>query len=628
MDFQDKTYKIMIPLVRGRRTEERLQIALALTARAESKIVVLGIVEVPEDLSFSHGAIPARSYRRLLSRAIQVGRQEDVEIRSMVRISRRIWQGVLDAAAEEKPDLILFDWSGKTKRSDKVFGTTIDRVVQDPPCDIAVIRHHGRTDFKKILVPVRGGPHAELAIDLAMRMATNLHSQVSVMHVYLENISNVQRLREQSIIDKILHEMRLTDQIARLAISSDSIERAILEVSRDYDLIIMGASVPETSDPHLFGQIPEYVAKNASCAVLVVKTKEPVDLSQLLPAGTPDWSFPEVAILPSPETRISEIVDKWFAENTFHHSEFNDIERLLQLKRKQNLTISLGLPALNEEKTIGAIIRVIKEELHDKHPLLDEVVLIDSGSTDRTVDIARKLNVPFYVHQEILPEMGWYRGKGDALWKSLHVLKGDIIVWIDTDIRNIHPKFVYGLIGPLLTESTIKYAKGFYRRPIKKGGILLETGGGRVTELTARPLINLFFPELSGMMQPLAGECAGRREALEQVPFFTGYGVEIGLLIDILDKFGLSAIGQVDLDKRIHRNQPLTELSKMSFAIMQVILQRLEERQKVELLENINKSMKLICHERDRFFLEMQEIGDQERPPMAQIKEYRKRAWQ
>jgi glucosyl-3-phosphoglycerate synthase len=438
----------------------------------------------------------------------------------------------------------------------------------------------------------------------------------------------VQRLREQQVIDKIINKMGLVDQVARLTVSSDSIERAILEVSQDYDLIIMGASIPETSGPHLFGQIPEYVAKNASCAVLVVKTKEPVDLSQLIPVNTHECSFPEVAILPSLETRISEMVDKWFAENTFHHSEFNDIERLVQLKRKQNLTISLGLPALNEEKTIGTIIRVIKGELYDKHPLLDEVVLIDSGSTDRTVDIARALNVPFYVHQEILPEMGWHRGKGDALWKSLHVLKGDILVWIDTDIRNIHPKFVYGLIGPLLTEPKLKYVKGFYRRPIKKGDILLETGGGRVTELTARPLINLFFPELSGMIQPLAGEYAGRREALEQVPFFTGYGVETGLLIDILDKFGLYAIGQVDLDKRIHRNQPLTQLSKMSFAILQVIIQRLEERQKAHILQDISKSMKLIRHEKDRFFLEMQEIGDQERPPMAQVKEYRKRAQQ
>jgi len=286
--------------------------------------------------------------------------------------------------------------------------------------------------------------------------------------------------------------------------------------------------------------------------------------------------------------------------------------------------ISLVLPALNEQATVGKVIGTIRRALMKRHPLLDEIVLIDSGSDDRTREIAERLGVPVYIHQEILPEHGARHGKGEALWKSLHVTSGDLIAWIDTDIVNIHPRFVYGILGPLLESDQVQYVKGFYRRPLKVGDKLQAGGGGRVTELVARPLINLFFPELSGLIQPLSGEYAGRRSALEQVPFFTGYGVETGLLIDLLDKFGLRGIAQVDLQERVHHNQPLDALSRMSFAIIQVIVSRLEDRHKLNLLEEINRNMKIVRYEASRYYLDLEEIGDHQRPPMIQIEEYRR----
>ncbi|MDP2603220.1 MAG: glucosyl-3-phosphoglycerate synthase, partial [Deltaproteobacteria bacterium] len=286
-------------------------------------------------------------------------------------------------------------------------------------------------------------------------------------------------------------------------------------------------------------------------------------------------------------------------------------------------TISLGLPALNEAETVGNIIRLIKHNLYDEVPLLDEIVLIDSGSTDDTVKIAKDFGIPVYVHQEILPQHGSFKGKGEALWKSLFVLSGDIIAWVDTDIRNFYPGFVYGLLGPLLREPEIQYVKGFYRRPIKTEGKLVSEGGGRVTELTIRPLFNLFYPELSGMIQPLAGEYAGRRSVLERVPFFTGYGVETGLLIDLFNDFGLKAIAQVDLEERVHRNQPLPSLSQMAFAILQVVMQRLEGKNRIQLMDEVNRSMKLIKPRERGYALELKEIQDRERPPMNSIPEYR-----
>jgi glucosyl-3-phosphoglycerate synthase len=360
-----------------------------------------------------------------------------------------------------------------------------------------------------------------------------------------------------------------------------------------------------------FGAIADAALESAPCAVIAVKTRRAV----------PKHADP----LRYGAHAISVLVDNWFAENTFHSDEFSDLHTLMRLKEERGLTISLALPALNEEATIGKIITTLKKALMEDFPLLDEMVLIDSGSVDYTREIAAELGIPVYIHQEVLPQHGAFHGKGEALWKSLYVLEGDIIAWIDTDISNIHPRFVYGIIGPLLTNPKIQYVKGFYRRPLKQGDKVVAGGGGRVTELTARPMLNMFFPELSGLIQPLSGEYAGRREALERLPFFTGFGVETGLLIDLLSHFGLSAIAQVDLRERIHRNKPLPDLSPMSFAIIQVVVKRLEERHKIHLLEDINKTMNLIRYAPGRYYLDQREVIEHERPPMVEIPEYREK---
>jgi hypothetical protein len=371
--------------------------------------------------------------------------------------------------------------------------------------------------------------------------------------------------------------------------------------------------------------VAEAVASRAKPTVMVVKTKQELAVATFDRLRAAEGTLAAADAYVEDSRSLPTMVDRWFAENTFHASEFRDVAKLVELKEKQGLTISLGLPALNEEKTIGLVIKRVKSALMDRVPLLDQLVVIDSDSTDRTREIAAELGVPVVRHSQILPEMGSHVGKGEALWKSLHVLDGDIVAWIDTDISNIQPRFVHGLIGPLLREPRIQYVKGFYRRPIRQGLTLFAEGGGRVTELMARPLINLFFPELSGMIQPLSGEYAGRRSLLESLPFFTGYGVEIGLLIDISEAAGLSAIGQVDLERRIHRNQPLSNLSQMSFTILQAAISKLEERHRIELLTEIGRGMKVIGQEKDRFNLEVREVADAMRPPMRSVPAYQER---
>jgi hypothetical protein len=450
-----------------------------------------------------------------------------------------------------------------------------------------------------------------------------------VLHVVPRGVGARAVEREQAAVDAFVREhagMRRASGIIREA---TSVRQAIIKEAANHDLVVMGASAqPTNASPdgrYLFGTLAESVASKARPTVIVVKTKQSLGLATFDELRASEGTLAHADAFVERSRSLPVVVDKWFAENTFHAHEFSDIRKLVALKERQNLTISLGLPALNEEKTIGTVIKRVKGALVDRVPLIDQIVVIDSDSEDRTAEIAAELGVPVHRHSDILPELGSYIGKGEALWKSLHVLDGDIVAWIDTDISNIQPRFVYGLIGPLLQEPQLQYVKGFYQRPIRSGDKLQAEGGGRVTELMARPLINLFYPELSGMIQPLSGEYAGRRSLLERLPFFTGYAVEIGLLIDILDQAGLQSVGQVDLERRIHRNQPLPNLSQMAYVILQGAIRKLEERHRLELLTEVGRGMKLINTGKDHFNLEVREIGDEIRPPMTTIPAYAER---
>ena len=625
-----REYTILVPITDLGMAGRLIQVASALMpvheGEARGKVITLGVVEIPEELAFSEGAVPARMHRQLLGR-LRRPESPRIELRTLVRVHRQVWQGIVEAAQEEHVDLILLGWSGRADTPHAVLGTTIDEAVRNAPCDIAITKGLSVSAAKRILVPIRGGPHAALAFRLATGLADHVDGTVTALRIEVPDAGDAEHARDAEEFAAVVATAPRPERVREVVVSAGDVVEAICKEGEGHQVVIMGATAaPPDRDsasngPYaLFGPIADTLAHRLERGMVIVKTKLPGT------ATHEEWErlFP-VPIRrgePRPD-EISTIVDKWFAENTFDSRESEQIDELVRLKRQQGLTISLGLPALNEEETLGSIITAVKSELCDRYPLLDEIVLIDSHSTDRTREIAEGLGIPVWVHQDILPQYGAYVGKGEALWKSLHVLKGDLIAWIDTDIKNIHPRFVYGLIGPLLKDRRIKFVKGFYKRPIRGPGGLQATGGGRVTELMARPLFNLFFPELSGIIQPLSGEQAGRREVLEQLPFFTGYGIETGLLIDLLEQFGLQAIGQVDLKRRVHRNQSLVSLSTMSFTILQVAMKRLEQRQRLQFFGEVSRSMKLIQHERDRFHVEVKALGDTERPPIATLPEYR-----
>jgi len=640
MPARRSAYRILLPLANPRTAGDLVRIGAGIRAGRTTEITALGIVEVPEGVSLSQGAIQARTARRLLQRVLTFGDEEGVEIRTMVRIGRRAADGVIEAVGEESTDLIIFGWGGpaahgatrdtpRDQADAPVFTSTIDAVLRESPCDIAVVKQRGLERVRSILVPVRGGPHAELAMSVARDLAKRFRAQLVVLHVVPEKIGDRARKRQQAALDAFLEEHGKGRRLTGKLVEAASVRRAIIREAAQHDLVVMGASAQPANAAadgrFLFGIVAEAVASKAKPTVMVVKTKASPDRATFDKLRAAEGSLAAADDYVERSHSLPTMVDRWFAENTFHAGEFRDVAKLVELKERHGLTISLGLPALNEEETIGQVIRRIKGPLMDRLPLIDQLVVIDSDSTDRTAEIAAELGVPVVRHSQILPEVGSYRGKGEALWKSLHVLDGDIVAWIDTDIRNIQPRFVFGLLGPLLREPRIQYVKGFYQRPIREGDKLVAEGGGRVTELLARPLINLFFPELSGMIQPLSGEYAGRRTLLESVSFFTGYAVETGLLVDILDAVGLSGIGQVDLERRVHRNQPLANLSQMSFVILQAAIRKLEERHRIELLTEVGRGMKLINRGPDQFNLEVREIGDELRPPINTVPAYLER---
>jgi nucleotide-binding universal stress UspA family protein len=585
---------VLVPVVYGCRGTAALAAARAL----EADILLVGLVPVPPGRSLSRGTPMARHVRRRMRQLVS---SPHVRSKADVRVSHEPWVDLRKIIEADEPDLLLLDWPAQLD----AMGIPPEDALLRPPCNVGLVRGPFPKGPPRILIPLRGGPHAELALRAGLSIRNR---KLTTLHLSPEEGAGGQVDAPFRGLKRVLAQM---PEVEKRSLATADPVRTILEECSDSNLIIIGTTAQPKRSSVSLGPVADRILKESHAAVLAVKSRRPI------PGGVLNEAAGAQA--------ISILVDKWFAENTFHADEFADLERLLALKKERGVTVSLALPSLNEEATVGKVIRTVKQTLLEDVPLLDEIVLIDSNSSDRTRDIARREGIPVYIHQELLPDLPPRKGKGEALWKSLLVTRGDIVLWLDTDIVNIHPRFVYGILGPFLHDPRIQFVKGFYRRPLRVGNLTQAGGGGRVTELIARPLINLFYPELSGVIQPLSGEYGARRSLLQRVPFFSGYGVETGLLIDAFEAHGLESIAQVDLLERIHHNQPLEALSKMSFIILQAFLRKLELRSGQTLVEEVNKSMKLVRQSAGAYFLDVEEIIERERPPMIEIPAYRKK---
>jgi glucosyl-3-phosphoglycerate synthase len=263
---------------------------------------------------------------------------------------------------------------------------------------------------------------------------------------------------------------------------------------------------------------------------------------------------------------------RWARTRSLHHSLYPP-ERIAAARAVEERRVSVCLPARECAPTITPIVSALAAQR--EAGVLDEIVVIDAASADDTAALAERAGAAVFQESELMPEYGPVLGKGDAMWRALSVLGGELVCFLDADTEEFSGHFVTGLLGPLLFEPAVSFVKALYRRPFSHGGVRLEDGGGRVNGLAARPALELFFPELSAVRQPLAGEVAARRGLLERLPFATGYGVEIAMLIDVWREVGLDGIAQVDLEERRNRHQPLAALEPMALSVLATIASRM-----------------------------------------------------
>lgn len=382
---------------------------------------------------------------------------------------------------------------------------------------------------------LRGGINARATLELLSR------SGVSALKMYhLEE--RVPALEEIFLSSVVLPAQSLFDSVDVAWRRDPSLLDLIKLVGANYSMLFLGAPLAASEIMPLYQKIKKCYAGS-------------------------------VTIVRGPVTELvldeSDEINRWVRERTFDASDFALPAILRTYKQKLDKKIAVILPSLNEEKTVGTVIKTALEV--KEAGLIDEVILVDSASTDSTVSIARSFDIPVYLHPEIRPELGTFRGKGEAMFKSLFVTEADIVAWVDTDIESIAPRFFYGLLGPLLTDPALKFSKGYFSRPIRVEASGVELGGGRVTEILARPWLNAFNPDLSGYIQPLAGTVAIYRDLAMKMRIPVNYGVEAAMLLQVVRDAGLWGTCQVNLGEVIHRSKDVAGLSEMSFQIIQVL---------------------------------------------------------
>jgi glucosyl-3-phosphoglycerate synthase len=312
------------------------------------------------------------------------------------------------------------------------------------------------------------------------------------------------------------------------------------------------------------------------------------------------------------------LLERWLEQRSYGHEQFADLDSLAKRKRECSVSVTAVLPAREVASTVGAIVDSIGA-LNERAPLVDQVLVVDAGSADGTAEVALRHGAEVYDEDELMSGFGSAIGKGDAIWRALSVARGDLVMYLDTDTPDFAQQFVYGMLGPLLTVPELQFVKGSYSRPLTNGRRLVLDEGARVTELTAKPLLNLFYPELGGFAQPLAGEMAATRELLSSIPYLTGYAVETAMLIDVLAAVGIDAMAQVDLGNRTNRNQSLHELGKMSYAVLLAVASRL--RRDGRLLESGREPDSYVRAIRSvaGLSLERARVEVVERPPIAGV---------
>ena len=428
------------------------------------------------------------------------------------------WPGL---KGNEEEDFLLFPLDQQTQ-------------TDEMPGDFNLVFTEGWIEGKAAAV-LRGGGNAIAVLELLQRSGIK---EINIYHLE-EKIAQFEDIFTQTVVERA-HELFESVNISwrRESCMAD----LLANLDGRYNMVFMGSPLCESEILPFYQEIkPSFTG-----SITIVR-------SRLEEIGFED----------------NNPLYRWMRERTFDSSEFSIVATLRAMKKKLDKRICVVLPTLNEQDTVGSVIQCALEVR--KLGLIDEVIVVDSMSSDQTVQVVSAFGVPVFVHQDIHPELGSFKGKGEAMFKSAFVTQADIIAWVDTDISTITPKFFYGLLGPLLSNPEIRFSKGYFSRPVRIETSGIELGGGRVTELLAKPWINVFMPELAPFIQPLAGTVAIYREDFMRMRIPVSYGVEIAMLIQEVRQAGMRATCQVNLGEVVHRSKDMGGLSDMAFQILQTL---------------------------------------------------------
>ena len=621
---------MVVPILNPNTAEGLVKLAAALAGlrlEGESRhirVVVLGVAVVPDDIPLSQGASLVKAYRTMLSYIPQnLDTHENFEIQTEVRVAREVWQGIADQVEDEKADLLLLHWKGSTQTPGKIYGSTIDALLAQPPCDMVLARfNNSLPPIKSILLPVRGGSYSTLALNLASNLAEEWQAGITVLHslgrtgttgplstrfpgfdnYYGPTFFDPAEDERLAALQDLLVELPAG---ARLITLQGKVIEGIAREAAYHDLVILGATetgsrLADGSEDVGSQRLAERLAGETNCAVLVVKTRKPFELTR------PTIGIKPAAAVPR-EPALDELVDRWFAENIFNYREFRSMSSLTLLKERNNQSVSLVVPVYGapHPAALADTIRRARYALMRDCALVDEIVVCAPDSQLEAEEVKA-----FYAHHgpggpanadEIVylnPTRSPHSTFEDSpslsecLWYALQRTRGDIIVWADPTMAGFEARLIYGLVGPLLTYPEFQLATGFYSTDegSAENSDLIYSN---LVEMSLRPLLSGFQPLLAGVINPLCSVGAARRDFLERVPFITGPAFQIALLADAVQRDGLMSIAQIDLGLQPANHNPASP-QRITADVMTVLLRRAEERSQGSLASKVHPSVKTI----------------------------------
>jgi glucosyl-3-phosphoglycerate synthase len=690
------------------------------------RIVVMSVVEVPPDEPLTMGLDMARSYRALLdflpSEVELGGRRARVD--RVVKVARDVAGAIHQAAREERADTLLLYWKGYAREPKRhLYGRITDAALKNPPCNVILARLEGWRKSRRVFLPVRGGPAAEHALQVGMTLAECLRLPVTVMHnvpattdegrrakdegrrtdddsslnahrpttddqfpatgddpepIRNPQSSQVEALGEEPYIvfNDQMRQMRehVTVPVESILTRHPDPVEALLGETRTDDLLIMGlpsaAARGEQRAASDLGSNDGRRPAEGSVALRVSQVKGPPMLLVSTPASIDLAGYSrKVRAERSGKHWTDMPFEHWFVEHTYHGDEFKDAEEFLKAKQASGLTMSIGVLTSNDDKHIYSVLTGLKRVLMEMHPIADQIVVVDAGSTDTTLERARELGVEVYQASEIVPSQGDLHGRGECWWKSLAVMRGDILVWLDPRAKRFHPSTALSLAGPLLRNSGLQLVKAFGQaetsgsaRPANQGkgedfsAVDMSWGGfivpqhnsgavsekvrvqalkpsdlaslsaGQIAMLPSRTLLQVLSPSLAAVVAPFSRDLAARRDVMMRMPVFAGENLELGLLLSVAAEYGTNAIAQVELQHH-QPSLPPPPAVRSAIDILQVMARRLQDpdmrRFAAEIAERLQKEIEgrhgPARSDSAPSMFEVRALGPVERPPMSKV---------